>query len=200
MEAAAASQLLKVEESHATCVSQVRNLTQHYQEVTNINSQLQVNNTLLENVTQHTQQSRDKLLQQLSQCQHNVTEIKKISLRARDCWDLQHKGVTESGVYQVFPQCFAGGVSVLCEMQEEHMWTVFLVRRRQTPQVNFTRTWQDYKTGFGDPSGEYWLGNDNLHALTSGVHRYRLKVIATNLQGEQRSAVWETFSVADELN
>ncbi|KAK8735367.1 hypothetical protein OTU49_005637, partial [Cherax quadricarinatus] len=80
------------------------------------------------------------------------------------------------------------------------MWTVFLVRQRETTQVNFTRTWHDYKTGFGDPSGEYWLGNDNLHALTSGGHRYRFRVIATNLLGEQRSAVWETFSVANEAS
>nr|XP_053650555.1 ficolin-1-like [Cherax quadricarinatus] len=80
------------------------------------------------------------------------------------------------------------------------MWTVFLARQRQTPQENFNRPWQDYKTGFGDPSGEYWLGNDNLHALTSGGRRYRLKVIATNLQGEQHSAEWETFKVANEAN
>ncbi|KAK8720326.1 hypothetical protein OTU49_013408, partial [Cherax quadricarinatus] len=43
-------------------------------------------------------------------------------------------------------------------------------------------------------------GNDNLHALTSGGRRYRLKVIATNLQGEQHSAEWETFKVANEAN
>nr|XP_053638105.1 ryncolin-1-like [Cherax quadricarinatus] len=85
-------------------------------------------------------------------------------------------------------------------MQEENMWTVFLARYRQITQVSFSKGWEDYKTGFGDPHGEYWLGNDNLHALTSGGRRYQLKVIATNLRGEQLSAVWETFSVADEAN
>ncbi|KAK8735369.1 hypothetical protein OTU49_005637, partial [Cherax quadricarinatus] len=196
---AATAQLQDVEESYANCVSQVKNLTQHNEEITSLNSQLQVNNTLLENITQHTQQSRE-LMTELSDCQQNLTQIEKRSRLVRDCTDIQYKGATESGVYQIFPQSSAGGVSVLCKTQEGHMWTVFLVRQRETTQVNFTRTWHDYKTGFGDPSGEYWLGNDNLHALTSGGHRYRFRVIATNLLGEQRSAVWETFSVANEAS
>ncbi|XP_069946206.1 angiopoietin-1 isoform X2 [Cherax quadricarinatus] len=198
--AAAAAQLLKVEESHVSCESQVKNLTQNNEEVSIIKSQQQVNITLLENITQHTQELRNKLLRQLSDCQHNVTDIKKISLPARDCSDVQHKGATQSGVYQIFPQSSAGGVSVFCKMQEENMWTVFLARYRQITQVSFSKGWEDYKTGFGDPHGEYWLGNNNLHALTSGGRRYQLKVIATNLRGEQLSAVWETFSVADEAN
>nr|XP_053650392.1 fibrinogen-like protein 1 [Cherax quadricarinatus] len=137
---------------------------------------------------------------QLHKCQKNLRENIITSPPARDCSDIHHRGVTESGVYRISPQSSAEGVSVLCTIEEEHMWTVFLFRQRQTPQENFNRPWQDYKTGFGDPRGEYWLGNDNLHALTSGGRRYRLKVIATNLQGEQHSAEWETFKVANEAN
>ena len=37
-------------------------------------------------------------------------------------------------------------------------WTSFVVRKEQTPQENFTRTWEEYANGFGDPENEYWLG------------------------------------------
>ena len=37
-------------------------------------------------------------------------------------------------------------------------WTVFLKRERQDPPLNFTRPWRDYADGFGNASGEYWLG------------------------------------------
>jgi len=30
----------------------------------------------------------------------------------------------------------------------------------------FNRSWAEFKVGFGDPSGNYWLGNDELSQLT----------------------------------
>ena len=32
---------------------------------------------------------------------------------------------------------------------------------------NFFRDWDDYKYGFGNLTGEYWIGNENLHFLTN---------------------------------
>lgn len=31
------------------------------------------------------------------------------------------------------------------------------------PRVNFSRSWADYREGFGDRSGEFWIGNKWLH-------------------------------------
>jgi len=36
------------------------------------------------------------------------------------------------------------------------------------------RLWAEYKVGFGDPSGNYWLGNDLLSQLTAN-YRYKLR-------------------------
>ncbi|XP_042234279.1 angiopoietin-1-like isoform X1 [Homarus americanus] len=117
-----------------------------------------------------------------------------------DCEDVFREGGRESGVYTIYPNSSPAGVRVYCEVQEGRSWTVFLVRHRQTPQENFTRSWQDYKEGFGDLEGEHWLGNEKLNALTDGEKHYRLRVEATNLQGEQRYGEWQVFKVADEDN
>lgn len=29
-----------------------------------------------------------------------------------------------------------------------------------------TRSWEEYKNGFGEMDAEFWLGNDNLHYIT----------------------------------
>jgi len=40
---------------------------------------------------------------------------------------------------------------------------------------SMNRTWADYKVGFGERSGNYWLGNDLLSQLTAN-YRYKLKI------------------------
>ncbi|KAK8720327.1 hypothetical protein OTU49_013409, partial [Cherax quadricarinatus] len=78
----------------------------------------------------------------LQECQLNMKVITITNPPARDCSDIQHEGVTDRGIYEISPQSSAG-VSVLCIKDEEHMWTVFLARQRQTPQEIFNRPWQD---------------------------------------------------------
>ena len=52
-----------------------------------------------------------------------------------------------------------------CRGWNSHFPQVF--QRRLDVSVNFLRDWNSYKRGFGNQLTEFWLGNDNLHFLTS---------------------------------
>ena len=61
----------------------------------------------------------------------------------------------------------------------------------------FSRSWAEYKVGFNDSKGNYWLGNDLLSQMTL-TGRYKLKI---DLEGRGRSwyyAEYSTFIVQPE--
>ena len=60
------------------------------------------------------------------------------------------------------------------------------------PKENFSRSWADYKSGFGDPNKEFWLGNEQIHQLTkSGDMMLRVELEAHN--GTTAWAEYDTF-------
>ena len=62
---------------------------------------------------------------------------------------------------------------MLCEFHPKDVWT--LIQRRLDGSEDFYRTWEEYKQGFGELSGEFWIGNEVLHQLTNQDY-YRLKI------------------------
>jgi len=60
------------------------------------------------------------------------------------------------------------------------------------------RSWAEYKVGFGDPSGNYWLGNDLLSQLTAN-YRYKLRFdLQSSYSGNWYYAEYSTFRVLSE--
>jgi hypothetical protein len=74
-------------------------------------------------------------------------------------------------------------------------WTVF--QKRFNGSVNFYRGWQDYKTGFGNLNGEFWLGNDKIHRLTKRKITV-LRVDVEDWNGNTGYAMYSSFVIANE--
>jgi len=64
----------------------------------------------------------------------------------------------------------------------------------------FNRPWAEYKVGFGQPSGNYWLGNDLLSQLTAN-YRYKLRFdLQQNSTGNWYYAEYSWFRVLSEAH
>ena len=73
-------------------------------------------------------------------------------------------------------------------------WTVF--QRRQDGFVDFYRYWTDYENGFGDLTGEFWLGLSKIHRLTKEGSN-TLRVDMGDFEGNTAYANYSTFSVSN---
>ncbi|KAI8509444.1 Fibrinogen- domains (FReDs) [Branchiostoma belcheri] len=111
-----------------------------------------------------------------------------------DCDAYKAAGHTTSGVYTLGPPL--SGVTVYCDMDTAGGgWTV--IQRRIDGSVPFNRTWEEYKQGFGNKNGEYWLGNENIHLLTAQKD-YKLQVDMMDWENQTRYAKYDVFRVAGE--
>ena len=73
-------------------------------------------------------------------------------------------------------------------------WTVF--QRRQDGSVDFYRNWIDYENGFGNLTGEFWLGLGKINRLTKEQSN-TLRVDLGDFDGNTSYAQYTTFSVGD---
>ena len=101
----------------------------------------------------------------------------------------------QNGVYSIDPDGL-GSFSVSCDMTTDGGgWTVF--QRRQDGSVYFYRNWTDYKNGFGNMSGEFWLGLDKINRLTKN-NDTEFRVDLEDFEGGKRYAKYSKFDVEDE--
>jgi len=49
----------------------------------------------------------------------------------------------------------------------------------------FNRSWAEFKAGFSDSKGNYWLGNDLLYELTQSG-RYKLRFLYHSVLGSTK--------------
>ena len=77
--------------------------------------------------------------------------------------------------------------------------SMFIVTKKQPVvggQCSKKDDWDDYKRGFGNLNGEFWLGLDTIHRLTK--ERSRLHVDLEDTTGKTAYAEYDFFGVASE--
>ncbi|XP_059869246.1 ficolin-1 isoform X3 [Delphinus delphis] len=122
-------------------------------------------------------------------------ELHSCATGPRTCKELLTRGHFLSGWYTIYlPDCRP--LTVLCDMDVDGGgWTVF--QRRSDGSVDFYRDWATYKQGFGSQLGEFWLGNENIHALTAQGSS-ELRVDLVDFEGNHQFAKYQSFKMAGE--
>ncbi|XP_060597716.1 microfibril-associated glycoprotein 4-like [Ruditapes philippinarum] len=114
-----------------------------------------------------------------------------------DCLALYQQGYTEDGVYVIKPTG-STATDVWCDMTNGG-WTV--IQRRQDGSEDFYRNWEEYKQGFGNRSGEYWLGLETIYHLTrndSSLYVYMETFPNDKKNPFSAFAEYTTFNITDE--
>ncbi|XP_022805153.1 angiopoietin-related protein 7-like [Stylophora pistillata] len=129
-----------------------------------------------------------------------VVKLLKENKRAgisKNCAELYKSGRRVSDVYTIDPDG-SGAFDVYCDQTTTGGgWTVF--QRRFDGSVDFNRTWDDYKHGFGSClKGEYWLGLDKIRRLTRNEAENRLRVDLGVTANKSVHGEYEWFGLRDE--
>lgn len=118
-----------------------------------------------------------------------------------DCEDILFCGNKASGSYEVWPRSriSENTVRVYCDMATDGGgWTVFQRRGAYgRPTDYFFKDWISYKTGFGKVTEDFWLGNDNIYALTN-QRPYSLRIDMRDLENNSRYAAYDNFWIDGE--
>jgi len=161
--------------------------------INNYNSFYAGPNKKLENIILEMNRKLDKIQKELRNLTKKENGTKALRYH-KNCVQLYKSGERISGVYTIDPDG-SGPFDVFCDQTTAGGgWTVF--QKRLDGSVDFYRGWVDYKRGFGNLNGEFWLGLDKIHRLTK--LRNRLRVELEDTTGKTAYAEYDMFAVTSE--
>uniref|UniRef100_A0AAY4CX40 Fibrinogen C-terminal domain-containing protein n=1 Tax=Denticeps clupeoides TaxID=299321 RepID=A0AAY4CX40_9TELE len=120
--------------------------------------------------------------------------LQRTASEGKDCVDIlqNHTLGAKSGLFKIKPAGSQIVVDVYCD-QSTQLGGWVLVQQREDGSVNFNRTWQEYRDGFGHIDGagrgEVWLGNQLLHLLTQEPSLLRVEM--QDWEGKEAYAEYE---------
>eukprot|EP00112_Aurelia_sp_Birch-Aquarium-sp1_P003893 Seg144.2 transcript_id=Seg144.2/GoldUCD/mRNA.D3Y31 product=Tenascin-R protein_id=Seg144.2/GoldUCD/D3Y31 len=119
--------------------------------------------------------------------------------RYENCQDAHKRGLQTNKDYIIQPHPNSV-FPVPCDMTTNGGgWIIF--QRRVSGSVDFFRTWTEYKNGFGDLNGNFWLGLDKLHLLAGPGKGATLRVDLRHMDWPYMIyAEYNTFEIANEAD
>ncbi|XP_033762012.1 angiopoietin-related protein 6-like isoform X2 [Pecten maximus] len=77
----------------------------------------------------------------------------------------------------------------------DRIWTV--IQKRFDGSLSMNQNWEMYKNGFGNTTGEYWIGLETMHQVTSSSP-HSLLVLLESWTGVLKYAQYDSFTIASE--
>ncbi|XP_041448337.1 microfibril-associated glycoprotein 4-like [Drosophila obscura] len=200
------------EQCHGYCFSVLQPFIDHFlklKEATDDNDKMKVEKIHSLELTINNLQSQ--LLKSETEIKNNVEQIKvkdeqikqkDDQIKLKDDQDEEIKNLRED-VKMI--SCLNSPNSVF-EMKVKGMeqfespfdssrWTV--IQRRINGSVDFNRNWTDYKNGFGDERGSFFLGLETIHLMTL-AHPHELYIQLRDVNGTTSYARYDDFKVGSE--
>ncbi|XP_074042740.1 microfibril-associated glycoprotein 4 [Leptinotarsa decemlineata] len=114
----------------------------------------------------------------------------------RSCKEIQKNGNNISGIYEVQPKMSEKPFMVLCDMETMGGgWTH--IQKRFDGSQDFYLGWREYKFGFGNLRGEFWLGLENIY-LSTAAEGTELLVEIVDRDNVKAHAHYKTFAIGSE--
>ncbi|XP_049289345.1 ryncolin-1-like, partial [Anopheles funestus] len=138
-----------------------------------------------------------KKINDLSSRMESIIQHKNDSNKVRDNVYTSCSEVPSSGIYSIQPNnTFNEPMRVLCDQDyESGGWIV--IQHRFNGSTDFYRNWEEYKNGFGNLEGEFWLGLDRIHQLTAS-RPHELVVLIENIYDVKWFDKYDQFEIGDE--
>lgn len=153
-----------------TVEEQYKQLNRQHSQIKEIENQLRRTGT--QEPTENSLSSKSRAPRTTPPLQLNETTTAEQDGTPADCSAIYNRGEHRSGVYAIRPrnsQVF----NVYCDTDSGSTWT--LIQHRKDGSLNFNETWENYRNGFGQFDGEFWLGLEKIFSIVTQTN-YILRI------------------------